>query len=115
MPAVGSPDRHRRRLHEVSAGRTEGARNSISLVQPPYHAEPEITTRTCAFAHRLFPGLPHRRPRRTRPARRPLIDDVPAGRGLRCPPEDWGATVVLWRSRMSPSHTAVPDPPDGQL
>ena len=60
MSAVRSPDRHRRRLHEVSAGRTEGARNSISLVQPPYHAEPEMTTRTCAFAHRLFPELRHR-------------------------------------------------------
>ena len=62
MSAVRSPDRHRRRLHEVSAGRTEGARNSISLVQPPHHAEPEMTTPPCAFAHRLFPDFLLRRP-----------------------------------------------------
>jgi len=35
-----------------------------------------------------------------------------------CPPRtalssgDWGATVVLWRSRTSPSETSVPDPPN---
>lgn len=35
-----------------------------------------------------------------------------------CPPRtalssgDWGATVVLWRPRTSPSETSVPDPPN---
>ena len=79
IPAVRCPDRHRRRLHEVSAGRTEGARNSISLVQPPHHAEPEMTSPPCAFAHRLFPGLLLRRSKHS-------VGPSTPDRGRTCPP-----------------------------
>ena len=94
MSAVRFPDRHRRRLHEVSAGRTEGARNSISLVQPPYRAEPEMTTRACAIAHRLFPGLLHRR--REAPGR-------PAG--------PWSTTYLSCEDCAFLQRTALRPPP----
>ena len=69
MSAVRSPGRHRRRPHEVSAGRTEGARNSASLVQAALQAVPETAGPPCAFAHRLF--LPFRRRDPERPAPKP--------------------------------------------
>ena len=108
MSAVRSPGRHRRRLHEVSAGRTEGAHNSISLVQPPHRAVPETDTPPCAFAHRLFPAF-----RRCCPGPA-LIGNLPFHRGLRFPADNWGtSTIVCGRSTFW-SENAVPDPPDWQ-
>ena len=92
MSAVRFPDRHRCRLHEVSAGRTEGARNSISLVQPPHHAEPEMTSPPCAFAHRLFPGLRRRR------SKHPVGPSTP-GRRRTCPPRTALSSRRLRRDR----------------
>ena len=101
IPAVRCPDRHRRRLHEVSAGRTEGARNSISLVQPPHHAEPEMTSPPCAFAHRLFPDLRRRR------SKHPVGPSAP-GRRRTCPPRTALSSRRLGRDRRPVEVRDVP-------